>query len=428
VKLKFIIPGIVCMIMSFSSFAQTTEQTYYVTIGVYGIHDYAIIFTEKANKNNFSAQYAINPARKLYYVYLYSTTDKVKAIAFMLKIRLETEYKEAWVFGGSLGDALVDKATVTKPDEKPAEVKEVPAKQDITKPGVVVPEVKPETHPVEVKPETPKIDTVVTKPVAKVDTTTKAPVVTTPPVETTTGEKPVKHEGQAFNFKLVSEQTGEIIVGEVHVQESSKASQYQSFRGNEVVYLKAPVNATGSYTIITNAPGYKQIKETVNFKDPTSTAGVTKGDKNEFIIPFTLKLAKTGDYIDFNNVKFIRNSSIMTGESETELDGLILSMKSNPKYKIKIHGHCNGKNDREIVVMGTSTNYFAMDPKNKKETASAMKLSEERALAVKGYLVSKGIEADRISAKGEGGKIPLYPATSTLNAYNDRVEIEVKKN
>jgi outer membrane protein OmpA-like peptidoglycan-associated protein len=422
VKLKFLVPGIVSMIMSLNSFAQTTERTYYVTIGVYGLHDYAVAWTAKANKNNFSAQYAINPKRKLYYVYLFSTPDRAKAIAFMLKMRVETDYKDCWVFSGTLGDSLVDASSVSTTEEKPAVKKAELPKKEEAKPEVVKPEVKTE----EPKPELPKKDTVVTKaPIVIKDTTTVKPVVEKPV------EKPVvveKHDGLPFNFKLINQETGSDIIGEVHVSESSKATQYQAFRGNEIVYIKAPVNASGTYTVITNAPGYQQIKETFTYTDPSTTKGVTKGDKNEFIIPFEMKRAKHGDYIDFNNVKFIRNSSIMTGDSENELDGLILLMKENAKYKIKIHGHCNGKNDREIVILGTSTNYFAMDPRNKKETSSSTKLSEERAEAVKGYLVSKGIEAGRIATKGEGGRIPLYPASSTLNAYNDRVEIEIKKN
>jgi outer membrane protein OmpA-like peptidoglycan-associated protein len=78
--------------------------------------------------------------------------------------------------------------------------------------------------------------------------------------------------------------------------------------------------------------------------------------------------------------------------------------------------------------LGTSSTIFALDPaQNGKETVTAMKLTELRAEAVKNYLVSQGIEDGRISTKGEGGKMMIYPVTSTLANYNDRVEIEVLK-
>lgn len=55
---------------------------------------------------------------------------------------------------------------------------------------------------------------------------------------------------------------------------------------------------------------------------------------------------------------------------------------------------------------------------------SAKDLSLKRAESVRDYLISQGIEANRLSVKGEGGKIPLYAEGGTLGQYNDRVEIE----
>lgn len=367
------------------SFAQTVEvPTYYVTIGVFAKLDNALHYTEKANKSNFSAQYAINQPRKLYYVYLLETTDRKKAFAFMIKMRAETEYKDAWLFIGKLGEEQVE---VVQPiEEKPVEI--VPVVKDTVATQTVVVEEVP----------------VVEKPVEK-------PVV-------------VKPAGKAFFFKLVNAETGNEAIGEVHVQESVKANQYQAFKGNEIVYIKAPINKNGTYTVMTIVPGYQQMKITLPYNEP----GGTTGSESEIIIPFELKRAKRGDYIDFNNVRFIRNSSIMTPESQFELDGLVALMKENIKYKIMIHGHSNGKNDRDIIDLGTSQKYFELDPSaNKKETTTSKALSEYRANAVKGYLISQGIDAKRIGVKAEGGKIPLYPEQSTLATYNDRVEVEVKK-
>lgn len=367
------------------SFAQTVEApTYYITIGVFAKLDNAERYTDRANKNNFNAQYAINKQRKLYYVYLLETGDKRKAFSFMIKMRAETEYKDAWLFIGKLGEEQVE---VVQPiEEKPIEI--VPIVKDTVAAQIVVVEDVP----------------VVEKPVEK-------PVV-------------VKPAGKAFFFKLVNVETGNEAIGEVHVQESVKASQYQAFKGNEIVYIEAPVNKNGTYTIMTIVPGYQQVKLTLPYKEP----GGTVGTESEIIIPIELKRAKRGDYIDFNNVRFIRNSAIMTPDSQFELDGLVALMKENVKYKIMVHGHCNGKNDRDIIGLGTSQKYFELDPSaNKKETTTSKALSEYRANAVKGYLASQGIEEKRIGVKAEGGKIPLYPEQSTLASYNDRVEVEVKK-
>ena len=301
--------------ISYSSASQVQQgPTYYVTIGVFAKLENAIRYTDKANKNNFSAQYAINQPRKLYYVYLLETKDRKQAFAFMIKMRAETEYKDSWLFIGKLGE------------EVPEEVKPV------------------EVAPVEIVPVVQ--DTVaVTLPI----------IVETPIVEKPV-EKPIvpKPAGKAFYFKLVNAESGNEVIGELHVQESVKASQYQAFKGNEIVYIKAPINKNGTYTIVTQVPGYQQMKITLPYNEPGGTAG----SENEMIIPFELKKAKRGDYIDFNNVRFIRNSSIMTPESQNELDGLVALMKENVKYKITIHGHCNGKNERDIVALGTSQDFF----------------------------------------------------------------------
>jgi len=367
-------------------------RTYYAVIGVFRVHSNAIRYMEKANKNNFNAQYEFNPSRKLYYVYLLSTTDRKKAYAFMIKMRVETEYKECWLFIGKLGENPI------RVEEKPIEEK-----------------------PVEIAPVTK--DTAAIGPPIEIDSSTiKKPVIETPVVEKPVEKKP---EGKPFLFRLVNGATGNDVMGEVQILESNKATQYQAFRANEVAYLKAPNNKNGTYTLITQAPGYRQIRTILAYTTP----GVSQGEHGEYIIALDLKKAKTGDYIDFNNVRFVRNSSVMNPESQNELDGLVALMKENPKYKIKVHGHCNGKQNREIIVLGSSQKFFQMDPgSNIKETTTAKVLSEERAKAVKAYFVSQGIEPDRIKIKGEGGKIPLYPEASTLAGNNDRVEIEVKKN
>ena len=132
--------------------------------------------------------------------------------------------------------------------------------------------------------------------------------------------------------------------------------------------------------------------------------------------------------MNFNDVRFLRNTTILEPHSLVELNGLVDLMKENENYKIKIHGHCNGDDSRPVTTLGSSTNIFALDPShNKKETMTAKRLTELRAETVKNYLVSQGIVADRLSIKGEGGKMMIYPRTSTLANRNDRVEIEVLK-
>lgn len=98
---------IVFLVASGSQLAKACgEPNYHVIIGVFARQDYALRFTDKANQNGFSAQYAlINPSKpKWYYVSVFQSTDKRKAYAFLIRLRAESEHKQAWVYTGKVGE------------------------------------------------------------------------------------------------------------------------------------------------------------------------------------------------------------------------------------------------------------------------------------------------------------------------------------
>jgi len=368
--------------------AQSMAPNYYVVIGVFSKLDNAMRLTDKVNLAGFNAQYAINARQNWNYVYLLETTEKRKAYAFAIRMRAETEHKEAWVFTGQLGQSqggIVEE----KPAEKPVEI----------------PEEKP---PVLIEPvEKDSVKTVIEE---------KPVVVEKPEVK--------KPAGKPFFFKLETKDNDSPVVGEIHVQESNNATQYQAFKANELVYLEAPKNARGNYVIVTQAAGFQPQSLILSYDNPSPEFG----PEGESVIPIELGRVKRGDYIDFTNVRFFRNSSILDPAAQNELDGLVDLMKESPGYKIRVHGHCNGTNDKEGSILGSSSNFFALDPsKNKIGNLSAKQLTNERAATVRAYLVSQGIEPSRIETKGEGGKIPIYSNSGTLSQYNDRVEIEIIK-
>jgi outer membrane protein OmpA-like peptidoglycan-associated protein len=371
---------------------QTSAPTAnYVVIGAFRVLDNAIRFTAAANKNGFTAQFAINPAKELYYVYLLNTDVKKNAYNFLIKIKVETVYKDAWVFSGKLG------------------------KEDIVK---TAPKVEPKEEPKLAPVNEPVVTPAPMKDTAK---------ITSPKVDSILIKKPVevkRPKGNPFYIRVVSKEDGKELFGAVRLQEPG-ATQYEAITSGEIVYVEAPKNKKGTYTLTAQVLGYKQSSEVIQYVN----AAAEKGPQNERIITLTVTKARKGDYIDFNNVHFFKNTSVMQPESQNELDGLVSLMKENPKYKIKIHGHCNGTQSRESYTIGTSPKFFAMDPSgNKKQTISSKELSLARAETVKAYLAQQGIDASRISTKGEGGKVPLYPEGGTLGQYNDRVEVEFVKN
>jgi OOP family OmpA-OmpF porin len=73
----------------------------------------------------------------------------------------------------------------------------------------------------------------------------------------------------------------------------------------------------------------------------------------------------------------------------------------------------------EVIVAVGHTDSVGTDAYNQK-------LSERRAAAVKAYLVSKGIAANRIYTEGKGEKSPIADnKTKEGRSKNRRVEVEV---
>lgn len=373
--------------------AQISDNNHYVTVGVFAKIDNAARLVDKAIQQGYPAKYALNNSDKLNYVYILNTTNKRAAFAQAIKLRAETEYRDAWVYIGNLTGPIAESKPVA--EEKAAPVKEEP----VAEIKLIALEEKPVVDSSAIKPEEKPIETPVVK----------------------------KPSGKPFYFKFVNvEDRSEINSGEVHLKEGAKANQYQAFKSGEVVYLEAPKNARGSYMITTQVAGYSPATTVFNYQ---KSAG-EKGSQDEIIIEIPMKKAKKGDYVDFNNVKFFKNASIFQPEAENELNGLVDLMKGNSKYKIKIHGHVNGTYNREGFKRGEKSGFFATDPTNDiaVKNMSAKDLSTARAESLKAYLVSQGIiDAGRISVKGEGGRIPIFPEGGSQGALNDRIEIEVTK-
>jgi outer membrane protein OmpA-like peptidoglycan-associated protein len=389
------LPMLVLVLMTASSAvqAQETEITYYVVMGAFRKEENAKRWTSQMQKIGFpEAVYEMMPVRLLYYVYVMKTTDKKQAYANVLKVKAETEVKDAWVFHGRLGEERYVPATVSQPV--------------VTQPVV----------------EQPEPDQVVVK-----DPEPVKEVVVEPVVEKPVEEKPKpKPSGKPFLFKLVNQANGNPVPGEVHVMESAKATQFQAFEGNTVIYLNAPRTQAGTFIASAEVPGYQPVRLTIDYNNPSVSSSGT-GPDGEFIIPVEMTRVKKGDYVEFNKVGFFANSAIMTPASEPEVEGLAQLMKDHPSYKIRIHGHTNGDESRDMILLGESKNFFHSDPLNKKQKGSAKELSEFRAQTLKDYLVSQGIEGDRIDIKGEGGKFMIYGRGTIFANKNDRVEIEVVK-
>lgn len=103
-------------------------------------------------------------------------------------------------------------------------------------------------------------------------------------------------------------------------------------------------------------------------------------------------------------IQFETGKDIIRKVSNPILDNVVSVMNENPAYLLEINGHTDNTGDKS----------FNTD------------LSQRRANAVKAYLISKGIKADRLTAKGFGDSQPAADnKTSAGRAKNRRVEFKI---
>jgi OmpA-OmpF porin, OOP family len=103
-------------------------------------------------------------------------------------------------------------------------------------------------------------------------------------------------------------------------------------------------------------------------------------------------------------IYFANGSAKLLAKSNASLNDVASFLKANPTYKVNIAGHTDNTGKPE---------------KNKT-------LSEERANAVKAYLISQGVAADKITAEGFGDEKPIADNSTALGkSINRRVELKV---
>ncbi len=123
-------------------------------------------------------------------------------------------------------------------------------------------------------------------------------------------------------------------------------------------------------------------------------------NKNTYVKAF--ERIEIGKKVLLNNVYFEQSSFILQKESFIELDKLAAMLSQNPSSKIQIAGHTDNIGDSRLNQA----------------------LSENRAKVILNYLLSKGIDEERLSYKGFGGTQPIVENNTEENRKkNRRVEI-----
>ena len=170
-----------------------------------------------------------------------------------------------------------------------------------------------------------------------------------------------------------------------------------------------PATAEGSWRSSCFEGTYQATVTAAGFKTATTTFTVKPGEE----ITVTVTLEPDAP-VETPNVKANKRSIRLTKKiaytksndvaekSKPVLDQLAAFLKGHPEYAgIEIRTHTDDK-------------------------GAAKKRTDERAAAVKNYLVGKGISASRVTTKGQGSSKPVaVNMTASGRAQNNRTEIRV---
>ncbi len=180
-------------------------------------------------------------------------------------------------------------------------------------------------------------------------------------------------EGIVTNAKTKAVVGAYVMLEDLNTGELIAVSKSNSVTGKYLVVL--PTGKT--YSVSANKEGFFFHSERF---DVPSTAEYQEIKKNIELNPI-----EKGAKVVLNNIFFETGKATLTSQSRVELEKAIDLMKVNPTMVIEVGGHTDNVGD----------------------DAMNMKLSHDRAKAVREYLVKAGIGADRIQAKGYGEANPI---------------------
>lgn len=183
--------------------------------------------------------------------------------------------------------------------------------------------------------------------------------------------------------------------------------QITNLNNSEIINTTISDSVTGSFLIVIfpgvdyafsiTKKGYLFFSENINLKD---SIGVESVKKQFELSPFT-----KGNQLVMNNVFFEFNKYELLPSSFIELNKLVELLNQHPTSEIEIIGHTDSIGSADYN----------------------MTLSMNRAKSVLNYLISNGIDSERLAYNAMGQSQPVAPNnTEQGRAKNRRTEIRIK--
>lgn len=194
-----------------------------------------------------------------------------------------------------------------------------------------------------------------------------------------------------FKGKTIDAISNKAIEAKITITDNTSGRKIETIKTNSATgkfLLSLPSGK--NYGITVEADGYLFHSENFDIKNGGSFNMVNKVVK--------LKNIKKGSTIALRNIFFDSGKSILSSESNGELNRLVALLKEVSSLKIEISGHTDNVGSESL---------------NKK-------LSQKRAQAVVDYLTQKGIAKTRLVAKGYGSIKPVASNNSSSGRQQNR--------
>ena len=169
------------------------------------------------------------------------------------------------------------------------------------------------------------------------------------------------------------------------------------------------LNDITNYQVILEKASYK-INLTVyaqGFMLYSTKININNKSKNDVHQEIRLERIVEGKKVSLDDIQFQAASDKFLKTAESSLKSLLNFMVLNPAVKIEVGGHVNGP--------------------GQSNSQEFKKLSLDRAIAVKDFLIENGIEMNRIQFLGYGNSKMIYPDPKIEDEHsaNRRVEIKI---
>jgi outer membrane protein OmpA-like peptidoglycan-associated protein len=198
--------------------------------------------------------------------------------------------------------------------------------------------------------------------------------------------------------KVINAKTNEPIAANIVYQLLPSGKEMGTAVSNGADGYKIILPFGNNYSFNASAVGYIAVNENM---DLTNLKEYKEIKKDLYLVPI-----EVGQTVRLNNIFFETGKADLLPASFVELDNLVKILTDNPNIEIEIEGHTD----------------------NVGSDASNLTLSKNRSKSVYDYLVSKGVNAERLKSNGYGKSKPIATNdTDEGKAQNRRVQFTILK-